>query len=160
AHGPGDRPDEPAQDVEERRLPGAIRPDQAAGAGLEGHAHAVQRGHAAEADGQAVNLDHAGSPSGGAGRRGRRRSRRPSRARSLGTWSASPRGAVSSTCSTPTPNRIVSQSADTPQLLSRAGSSCSSSAAMTAPHRLYAPPRSTTASSVIESCGWKSIEYR
>ena len=46
---------------------------------------------------------------------------RPSRARSLGNWSTIPRGAVVSTWSTPTPNRIVSQSGEMPQLVNSAG---------------------------------------
>ena len=79
---------------------------------------------------------------------------------SFGTWSMSPAGAVVSTWSTPTPNRISSQSDETPQLLSSAGSSCISNPAMIAPQRLKMPPIRTTARIVIESCVWKLIEYR
>jgi len=39
--------------------------------------------------------------------------------RSLGNRSASPAGAVVSTCNTPSPNQMISQSADTSQLFSK-----------------------------------------
>ncbi len=55
---------------------------------------------------------------------------------------------------------MISQSAETPQLLSSAGRNWYSSAAITAPHMLYTPPINVTASRVIESWVGKSIEYR
>src|SRR5581483_12094996 len=100
-------PDEAAQDVEERGLARAVRSDETARPLIERQAHGVQRGDAAVADGQAVDFDHgtrSGVSGSGAGwlfrwrLPGRRRtSRRQSRARSLGTWSARPAGAVVST---------------------------------------------------------------
>ncbi len=57
---PGRGLDEAAEDVEERRLAGAVRADQAAGAAGEDDAHVVDRGDAREADGEALDLDHAG----------------------------------------------------------------------------------------------------
>ena len=102
----GRRLDEAAEDVEERRLAGAVRADQAAGAAREDDAHAVDRRHAGEADGQALDLDHAAgfSPAGCA------RARRDRAARGWpgpsGTAATSPPGAVSSTCRRPAPKRI------------------------------------------------------
>ena len=55
---------------------------------------------------------------------------------SLGICSTIPRGAVVSTWSTPIPNRIVSQSGDTPQLLSSAWRNLSRNAATIAPDML------------------------
>src|ERR1700733_10369168 len=85
-------PDEAAQHVEEGGLAGAVRSDEAAGTLLEGQAHVVQRGDAAVADGQAFDFDHVVLL--GAGLRSLLRRKRPRRARSLGTWSARPAGAV------------------------------------------------------------------
>ncbi len=55
------RLDEPAEDVEERRLARAVRADQAARARRERDGHVVERRDPAEADGQALDLDHAAS---------------------------------------------------------------------------------------------------
>ena len=105
AYCPPGRPDETAQDVEERRLAGTVGADQPAGTVLEGQTHAIERGDAAEADSQAVNFDRPGPAQPapppdcegprrrlrgtrpGSTRPGstRRRSRRPRRPRSLGT---------------------------------------------------------------------------
>ena len=68
----------------------------------------------------------------------------------LGTWYRRAAGAVVSTCSTPNANKIVSQSADTPQFCSRNGREPYSSPATTRPTG-YTPPISITARSVIES---------
>ena len=56
---PGGRLDESAHHVEEGRLAGAVRADQAAGSALEDDRHAVDRGDASETDGEVVDLDHA-----------------------------------------------------------------------------------------------------
>ena len=77
---------------------------------------------------------------------------------SLGNWSAIPPGAVASTCMTPTPNKMISQSFGTPQICSSAGRNACRNAAITAPARLNAPPMSTTASRLIEFWIGKSIE--
>ena len=79
---------------------------------------------------------------------------------SFGICSTIPRGAVVSTWSTPMPNRIVSQSGDTPQSFSSACRNLSRNAATMAPVMLYAPPISTTASSVIESAVENVSEFR
>ncbi len=111
ANGARDGPDEAAEDVEERGLAGAVRPDQPTRAAGEADGHAVDRKHAAEADGQILDLDHAGDPLRPFDEPANRRPiARRSFATSLGTWSMSPPGAVSRTWSTPTPNRIVSSS--------------------------------------------------
>src|SRR5206468_4181422 len=52
------RPDEAAEHVEEGGLAGAVRPDQPAGARLELNGHPVERGDAAEAHGEVVDVDH------------------------------------------------------------------------------------------------------
>ena len=65
---PLDRLDETAEHVEERRLAGAVGPDQPARPLLEGHAHAVERNDAAEADGQIGDLDQDSRSRGAAGR--------------------------------------------------------------------------------------------
>ena len=77
---------------------------------------------------------------------------------SLGNWSAMPPGAVASTCMTPMPNKMISQSFGTPQFCSRAGRNACRNAAMTAPARLNAPPMRTTARRLIEFWIGKSIE--
>ena len=101
----GRRLDESAQDVEERRLAGAVRADQPARAAREDDAHVVDRGDAREADGQAADLDHAVAFPRGSDRT-RATSSRPRFAMSFGNCSARPPGAVSSTWSSPTPKRI------------------------------------------------------
>ena len=53
------RLDEAGEDVEERRLPGAVRADQAARALRERHAHVVDGRDAGEADREPFDLDHA-----------------------------------------------------------------------------------------------------
>ena len=50
--------DEAAEDVEERRLAGAVRADQAARPAGEDEAHVVDRRDAREAHGEALDLDH------------------------------------------------------------------------------------------------------
>src|ERR687891_737815 len=140
------RADEPAEHVEERGLAGAVGSDQAARAGGEVERHRVDRHDAAEADGEVLHLDHRAISR----RENSPPMRRPSFARSFGTWSTRPPGAVISTCRTPTPNRIVSSSVETPQSSSRAGRIRSRNAATTAPHTLYTPPMRTTASSVTD----------
>ena len=102
---PGGGLDEPAQHVEEGRLAGPVGADQAARPARERHGHVVDRRHAAEANGQTLDLDHAAGPSASARRPKPRESKRPSLFRSFGTWSASPPGAVARTCSTPIPKR-------------------------------------------------------
>ena len=102
--------DEAAEDVEERRLAGAVRADQAAGAAGEDDAHVVDRRDAGEADGEALRPRSRRLPL----RRppaSRTRSRRAARAcaRSFGSCSTRPPGAVSSTCRRPTPKRIRSE---------------------------------------------------
>src|SRR5262249_52866557 len=93
---------EAGQDVEERRLSGAVRADPPTGAARERDAHVVDRGDPGEAHREAFDLDHAVFlPKGFA-------TSRPSLARSFGTWSASPPGAVSSTWSSPAP-KIISR---------------------------------------------------
>ena len=69
---------------------------------------------------------------------------------SFGNWSTIPPGAVRSTCSTPTPKRMVRSSVLTPQSLRSAGRNRKKNAAMIAPQMLKTPPIRTTASSVIE----------
>src|SRR3954463_10436596 len=127
---------EAAEDVEERRLAGAVRADQAARARLEADGHPVERRDAAEADGQVLDLDQRARSWAGVRRRPAPPIAPHSRARSRGTCAASPAGAVSSTCSTPTPKRIVSRSAGRFRLSSTAGSSFMSTPATTAPQRL------------------------
>ena len=69
---------------------------------------AVQRDHPAEVDGEAVNLDHRRTPAAAGARLRARPQQQPSEPGHVrGNWSAMPAGAVVSTCSTPTPNRIV-----------------------------------------------------
>ena len=103
------RLDEAAEDVEERRLAGAVRADQAAGAAGEDDAHVVDRRDAGEAHREALDLDHGGFLSAAACSRTRAATSRPSLARSFGSCSASPPGAVSSTCRRPAPKRIRSE---------------------------------------------------
>ena len=96
--------DEAAEDVEERRLAGAVRADQAARAAREDDAHVVDRRHAGEADGEPFDLDHAAASA-------RRRCGTAGASRAevrdvLRHLLASPPGAVSSTCSRPTPKMI------------------------------------------------------
>src|ERR1700722_14379632 len=168
--GAGRRADEPGQHVEERGLAGAVRADQPAHAVGERQAHPVERGDAAVPDGEVLDLDHAPSPppgtpgtpvpvrTAGSGRRHNRLISRYSRFMSLGNWSAIPPGAVASTCMTPMPNRMISQSFGTPQFCSSAGRNACRNAAMTAPARLNAPPMRTTARRLIEFWIGKSIE--
>ena len=102
----GGRLHEPREHVEERRLPRTVRTDEAARAAGKGHAHVVDRRDAGEANGEVLDLDHE-EPSVEelALRKGRARSL-PSFARSFGTWSASPPGAVSSTWMRPAPKMM------------------------------------------------------
>ena len=58
----GRRLDEAGEDVEERRLPGAVRADQAARALRERDAHVVDGRDAGEADREPFDLDHAAAP--------------------------------------------------------------------------------------------------
>src|SRR5262249_3439723 len=103
---PGGRTHEPGHDVEERRLPRAVRPDQAARTAREDHRHPVDRRHAAETDGQVLDLDHAGLPLLAA----QRLSLKSSRARffmSFGNCTARPPGAVRITGRRPTPKMML-----------------------------------------------------
>ncbi len=132
AHDACDRPHEPAEHVEERRLAGTVRPDETARARRERDGHPVERHDAAEPHRQPVDLDHAvgsaastpGTAAGACDAVGAfdlplpvtpPMSFFPRLPKSCGTCSTMPPGAVRSTCRMPMPNRIVKQlDADAP----------------------------------------------
>ena len=131
-HPAGVRPHEPAEDVEERRLAGAVGPDQAACAAGEGDASSGRSGALPRTAPRARRPRSRAAPAGAGDE--------SADGRQLGEVLRhlvdQPAGAVISTCRTPIPNRIVSSSVDTPQSSSSAGSSRSSNAATTAPQML------------------------
>ena len=145
--------DEAAEDVEERRLAGAVRPDQAAGAAREGDGHVVDRGHPREADGEVLDLDHGDFLRGAGGLRNGRDDQAPEVREVLRELLGDPAGGgqehlqQADAEDDEEPVRV-----DAPLRWRMNGTSCMKTPATTAPQSVKMPPISAVAIRVSESC--------